>query len=163
MPLTARGVVLRRQPDEARQTALQNRRTRVRLQPVLRLVFLLLLAGCFPYRELYRPDVRGRVVDEGGAAVAGATVRSCSYTHWYRPKIECPRSVETRTDADGGFALPALHEWEWCCFGEAPLPITELYVCHVDGGAGYTGSSHGWPESEIVLRLGDGSPRCLEP
>ncbi|MBL8957601.1 MAG: carboxypeptidase regulatory-like domain-containing protein, partial [Myxococcaceae bacterium] len=100
-----------------------------------RLALVLLVAGCFPYRELYRPDVSGRVVDEGGAAVAGARVTSCSYTRWARPKLECPRSAEAVTDADGGFTLPALEEWEWCCFGEAPLPITELYTSGADGGA----------------------------
>jgi len=129
----------------------------------MRLCLVLLLAACFPYRELYRPLVQGRVVDEGGAAVAGASVRTCSYSRWYRPKVDCPRFLEAQTDADGGFQFPALKEWEWCCLGEAPLPMTEIYVCTPDAGAGFTGDSHGWPKGEIVLRLGDGSPRCVEP
>ncbi len=121
-----------------------------------------MLTGCFPYRELYRPDVSGRVVDEAGAPVAGAEVRTCSYSRWNRPKVDCPRSASSLTDADGGFSFPALREWEWCCLGEAPLPMTELYVCAPDGGAGYIADSHGWPGQEVLLRLGDGSPRCAE-
>jgi hypothetical protein len=121
-----------------------------------------MLTGCFPYRELYRPDVVGRVVDEGGAPVAGAEVKSCSYSRWNRPKVDCPRFAASVTDADGGFSFPALEEWEWCCLGEAPLPMTELYVCAPDGGAGYVADSHGWPKQEVLLRLGDGSARCAE-
>lgn len=121
---------------------------------------LLLLSACFPYRELYRPDVNGRVIDATGAPVANAEVVSCSYTRWYRPEIECPRSATTVSDADGGFHLPAFREWEFCCLGEAPLPVTEVYTC-VDGGASFSEMSQGYPE-EVLLRLGEGSPRCVE-
>lgn len=125
---------------------------------------LLLLSGCFPYRELYRPDVSGRVLDDHGAPVAGLEVRACSYTRWARPdgrrSADCPRFAAATTDADGGFFFPAVKEWEWCCLGEAPLPMTEVFACAADGGAGFVGDSHGWPKEELRLRLGDGSPRC---
>ena len=129
----------------------------------MRWLSLFLLAACFPYRELYRPDVHGRVVDPAGAPVAGAEVRACSYTRWSRPKIDCPRFASSVTDADGGFELAGLKEWEWCCLGEAPMPMTELFVCAPDAGAGFTGDSHGWPTEEVVLHLGEGSARCAQP
>jgi hypothetical protein len=121
---------------------------------------LLLLAGCFPYRELYRPDVVGRVVDEGGTPVAGADVRSCSYTHQSMPPVDCPRPASSTSEADGGFRLPRLSEWEWCCVGEAPLPMTEVFVCTEQGGAAFIADSQAWPQGELMLRLGTGSPRC---
>jgi hypothetical protein len=70
--------------------------------------------------------------------------------------------AQVNTDADGGFAFHVLKEWEWSCFGEAPLPRTEVFSCNAGGGAAYIGDSHGWPQEEIVLRLGDGSERCVE-
>jgi hypothetical protein len=156
---------------------------------VMRVMALLLLSGCFPYRELYRPDVSGRVLDETGAAVPGLEVRACSYSRWARPpsagaqrtansagrgagvtqsprelddgrNVDCPRFAAATTDADGGFFFAAVKEWEWCCLGEAPLPMTEVFACSADGGAGFVGDSHGWPGQELLLRLGDGSPRC---
>lgn len=124
-------------------------------------LWFLVLVGCFPYRELYRPDVRGTVVDGAGAPVKGVAVTSCAYSRWSTPPPgTCPRQAETVTDADGGFAFGALREWEWCCLGEAPLPRTEVFTCARDGGAGIEFPSHGLPQAPIVLQLSEGSARC---
>jgi hypothetical protein len=129
----------------------------------MRFCVLLVIAACFPYRELYRPDLHGRVVDEAGAPVAGMTVTSCAYTHWSKPPPgTCPRSAETVTDGDGGFAFPAQREWEWCCLGEAPLPQTEVYACAPDAGARIEFPSHGLPQTPLVLQLlPEGAERCV--
>ncbi|MBK7865050.1 MAG: carboxypeptidase regulatory-like domain-containing protein [Archangiaceae bacterium] len=123
----------------------------------------LLLAACFPYRELYRPDLHGRVVDERGAPVEGAEVTACSYSRWAARPTDCPRRAQSTTDADGGFGFARVWEWEWCCLGEAPLPQAELYVCQADAGAAFTGESHGWPREEVVLHLGPEASRCARP
>ena len=124
-----------------------------------RLLVFLSLAGCFPYRELYRPDIDGAVVDRDSRPVAGVEVKTCSYSRWQRPTIDCPRQASSTTDLDGGFHFDRLKEWEWCCLGEAPMPQTEVFVCTPDGGAGATVASGG----KLVLQLGEGSPRCVEP
>ena len=56
----------------------------------MRSCVLLLVAACFPYRELYRPDLHGRVVDEAGAPVAGMTYRTAGpqYQQVLRTSLE---------------------------------------------------------------------------
>jgi hypothetical protein len=128
----------------------------------MRCCVLLLLAACFPYRELYRPDVRGTVVNSTGAPVGGVPVTACSYTRWSSPPPgSCPREANTVTDIDGGFAFPELNEWEWCCLGEAPMPRTEVFACALDAGAGVEFPSHGTPAMPLLLQLSEGSSRCV--
>jgi hypothetical protein len=90
------------------------------------------VAGCFPYREVYRPAMSGAVFDEGGTPIEGAQVVSCSETHWQRMS-GCPRSATMRTTSDGAFHFERLTEWDWCCLGEAPLPHTVVVACSPDG------------------------------
>src|SRR5688572_7452926 len=91
--------------------------------------FFAVLAGCFPYREDYRPKVSGVVVGADGGPVANARVEACSASKWQGLREGCPREAEATTDAAGRFSLPGLREWEWCCFGEAPLPFTLISAC----------------------------------
>jgi hypothetical protein len=98
---------------------------------------LILLSGCFPYRQQYRPKVAGTVTDLEGAAVE-ATVVSCSMSKWSGLSAGCQRkSIET-TDAGGAFAFKELKEWDWCCLGEAPMPFTIIVACAPGVGVGVT-------------------------
>jgi len=105
--------------------------------PAAAVLALVLLSGCFPYRQQYRPKVAGIVTDVTGTALQ-ATVVSCSMTRWSGLSAGCQRkSVET-TDAKGAFAFKELKEWDWCCLGEAPMPFTIIVACARDGGVGVT-------------------------
>jgi hypothetical protein len=88
-------------------------------------------AGCFPYRQAYRPEVSGMVVDRELRPVAGAEVVACTSDGWESARV-CRRRAEARTGADGRFSLPPHTEWDWCCFGEAPRPRTDLTACARD-------------------------------
>src|SRR5262245_15366404 len=84
----------------------------------------LLGAGCFPYREVYRPAYGGVVQDPDGKPVPGARVISCSASKWTGLGSGCPRRGERVSDGAGRFAFGAVRQWEWCCLGEAPQPFT---------------------------------------
>lgn len=88
-------------------------------------------AGCFPYRQAYRSALEGVVVDPAQRPVPGAVVVACSSDGW-EPDAGCPRRAEVETDVAGHFAIAALTEWTWCCFGEAPRPKTTIGVCARD-------------------------------
>jgi hypothetical protein len=94
------------------------------------LILLLLCAGCFPYREVYRPALDGVVVDAAGSPVSNIRVEACSATHW---DPRCRYHANATTSADGRFHFSNQTEWDWCCFGEAPLPHTTLAACGSDG------------------------------
>ncbi len=103
--------------------------------PGARLLAVALLAGgaagCFPYRQAYRSALEGVVVDPAQHPVPGAAVVTCSSDGW-ETDAGCPRRAEVETDVAGRFDIPALREWTWCCFGEAPRPKTTIGVCARD-------------------------------
>jgi len=94
------------------------------------LLLAALFAGCFPYRETYRPVVDGVVVDAEGRPQRDLRVEACSATHWNHA---CRYRASTTTSADGRFHLDEKREWDWCCLGEAPLPYTVIAACSPDG------------------------------
>ena len=90
-------------------------------------------AGCFPYHETYRPALTGVVLDSAQHPVPGAQVVACTVDNWAGwPDGACPRRGATTTGPDGRFQLPAVREVEWCCLGEAPLPLTRVAACARD-------------------------------
>ncbi len=95
-----------------------------------RILLLLFCAGCFPYRETYRPAIDGVVVDGAGKAAANLRVESCSATHW---NSKCRYHASTTTDGEGRFHFTQIKEWDWCCLGEAPMPYTVFAACAADG------------------------------
>jgi hypothetical protein len=107
---------------------------------VLALLCAIAVPACFPYSETYRQEVKGRVVDEAGAPVAGVRVDACSASRWSGgATVEgaaCPRRSTAVTSATGDFSFAPVRERSWCCLGEAPLPFTRLYACAADGRAG---------------------------
>ena len=84
--------------------------------------------GCFPYAQTYRPALRGVIVDQAQHPVPGAQVVTCTAERW-AGLSGCPRFAETYAGSDGRYALPELKEMEWCCFGEAPRPMTIITAC----------------------------------
>ncbi len=98
------------------------------------LLSLLVGAGCFPYRQVYRRAFSGVVVDGAGQPVSGAAVVACSVNGWGEKPATCPRWAARRTDEAGRFSLPRYREWEWCCLGEAPRPATFVSVCAPERG-----------------------------
>jgi hypothetical protein len=94
------------------------------------LLLATLCAGCFPYRETYRPEFDGLVVNAAGAPAAGVRVESCSATHW---DSRCRYRANTTSGADGRFHFTKKVEWDWCCLGEAPMPYTIVAACGPDG------------------------------
>jgi hypothetical protein len=92
---------------------------------------VMLLSGCFPYRETYRHAIDGVVVNEAGAPLAKVRVESCSATHWDH---HCKYRGNTTTDGSGRFHFGVIKEWDWCCWGEAPLPYTVYAACAPEGG-----------------------------
>ena len=115
------------------------------------LLLLLGSSGCFPYREIYRPAVKGIAVDLDDRPLYGVTVLACSETSWSGLRKGCPRRGTTHTATDGSFSLPRVAEWEWCCLGEAPLPVTALVACDQEGRMG--GVTVGSPVETLRLRL----------
>jgi hypothetical protein len=90
----------------------------------------LALGACFPIRERWRPAFAGQVIDDSGAAVAGAQVVACTASHWTGMHGGCPRRAEMRTDAGGRFAFAERKEWDWVFPAEeAPLPFTLVVAC----------------------------------
>ena len=112
-------------------------------------VGFLLVQGCVPYRQLYRPPVQGRVVDQSGRSVSGATVEACTFDGW-QAETGCPRSAMTRSDAQGVFQFQERWEWDWCCLGEAPRPWTRLRAWTPTGRTGTATVTHA---AEIRIEL----------
>lgn len=110
----------------------------------------LLFGGCLPYRELYRPQMRGTVVDSAGVPQSQARVESCSAARGAGLRTGCPRQFVTFTDSAGRFDIPERREWEWCCLGDAPFPKTEVRACTRDGLAA------------VAAPRSDGSPLVLQ-
>jgi hypothetical protein len=124
---------------------------------------LTLLAGCFPYRETYRPEVELTVIDAHGKPLAHAQVETCSPTHW---SSECRFRDSFRTDENGRFHIAARRKWDWCCLGEAPLPYVIFAACDDHGGVAYKMIDEP-PKHPIALRLvvipGPPPPAPFEP
>ena len=93
------------------------------------IILVLFASGCFPYRETYRPEIDGVVVDDKGAPVPNVKIVACSATHW-NPK--CRHHGNTVSSSEGRFHFSAIKEWDWCCLGEAPLPYTVFAACAGD-------------------------------
>jgi len=101
------------------------------LLPTLFCAFL--FGGCFPYRQVYRPQSHGVVLNTNGTPAAGERVIACSESKWIGFQQTCARKGTAVTDNQGRFAFPELREWDWCCLGEAPLPLTVVLTCGNDG------------------------------
>jgi hypothetical protein len=114
--------------------------------------WILLLCACFPYRETYRPAVDGVVVDGDGAPAAAVRIEACSRTHW---SPECKFRGRATADALGRFHFSAIKKWDWCCFGEAPLPSTTFAACG-DGRVGLTSVDYRTPQQSLRLVLAPG-------
>ena len=117
------------------------------------------LAGCFPYRETYRPMISGRVVDEKGAPLPAVSVEACSDGSWSDLK-GCPRRGTATTAMDGTFEFKSVKETDMCCFGEAPLPRTIVSVCLPDGRVG---GAHVSGIAPVWVTVPVGSPETLSP
>lgn len=94
---------------------------------------MVLLTGCFPYREIYRSKSHGVVSDLAGAPIAGQPVIACSQSKWHGFEQACERKGMAITDTNGRFTFSEISEWDWCCLGEAPLPMTLYVTCSKDG------------------------------
>ncbi len=85
---------------------------------------LMLLCGCVPYLERWRPEIVGTARWHDGAAASGVRIEVCSRSHW-APVGQCRVSASAVTSAEGAFHFDAWHAWEW--FGiEAPLPVQDV-------------------------------------
>ena len=112
-------------------------------------LLLLLFAGCFPYRQVYRPAFDGLVLDGAGRPAAHVPVEACSATHWNHA---CRYHANTVTDDAGRFHFSEKKEWDWCCLGEAPLPYTVIAACAPDGHLA-SGRVYGRPEEPYQMVL----------
>lgn len=111
---------------------------------------LVFLSACFPYREQYRPEIKGLVSNSRGTVVY---VKTCSSTRWSGLSKGCQRSETVRVDEDGRFHVRRLREWEWCCTGEAPMPFTLIMACGWDGRMAFTRIGGGGPAKDVSLTL----------
>jgi len=114
------------------------------------LAVLALTTACFPYREQYRPEIKGLVSNGQGTVV---TVKTCSSSKWTGLSMGCQRSETVRVGEDGRFHVRRHREWEWCCTGEAPMPFTLIMACAWDGRTAFTRIGGGGPPKEVTLTL----------
>jgi|GEM_PF-5434043 len=90
----------------------------------------------------------GVVVDPNGQPVKGAMVLACTINGRTGESFnKCPRLAKTRTDSAGRFQFGRYAEWEWCCLGEAPLPLTVLAACAYDARGEFLAA----PEKNVDL------------
>ena len=121
--------------------------------------FFLGVTACFPYREQYRPEIKGLVTNGQDTVVF---VKTCSSMKWTGLSRGCERPETVRVGKDGRFHVRRHREWEWCCTGEAPMPFTMIMACGWDGRVAYEKLGGGGPAREVTLTLEPASPERAE-
>lgn len=118
------------------------------------LLFPVLGVACFPYAEVFRPEIQGRVVvADGDAPIAGALVEACSGPKHTSFAEGCPRRASAVTGPSGEFHFPEHKETEWCCWGEAPLPVTFVSACAPDGRVGAATIEDRQDKKKVMMTL----------
>jgi hypothetical protein len=114
--------------------------------------------ACFPYRQTYRPQSSGVVLHADGTPAPNERVIACSESRWIGLGRGCARKESTTTDFEGRFQFDMVREWEWCCMGEAPLPLSVFLACGRDGTMAGAILSESDSEEASKLRLVLGEP-----